>query len=200
MPPETKVAIVAAAAVGSALLLRRSSFHQRRRPAAVAHHEITRRTRTVFVKGLVACASMAAIAGFSNVLAGYHYIEVPDSYETRLALGFMAVCTLLLLLGAATRFSIRTLHKTVTVLFAVGCLLTPFIVQLSSVSDIILSATYQAGLITLVGCVCIDVSNYYDIPATKVFGAAFAGFYMAQVVGSCAAQALTLGAHRPSTT
>lgn len=69
---------------------------------------------------------MAAIAGFSDVLAGYHYIEVPDSYKTRLTLGFMAVCTLLLLMGAATRFSIRTLRKTVTVLFAVGCLLTPF--------------------------------------------------------------------------
>ena len=174
----------------SALVLRRCAFSRPTRPRPAHTHQLQRRTRRMFVRGLVACCGVGVVAGFSDVIAGFRYLPVPDHYEVYLALSCAAVALVLLAIGSASRRDFVThAYRAVTLLLMAGCLLTPFISVTATLSNVVVFGAY-IGFTVLLCVVCIDVSNYFDQPATHTFGMAFFCLYLGEIGGNGLAHAL----------
>lgn len=183
--------VVIVGACASGVILRRCAFSRPRRPQPIHNHRLLRRTRLMFARGLVACLCVGLVAGFSDVLAGYRLITVPERYELFLLVSCALVALAMLAVAMLSRHDFMThAYRLVTLLLVVGCLLTSLIHQTNTLSNIVIFGAYIS--FTMLLCVvCIDVSNYFDQPATRTFGMAFACLYLGEIAGNALSHLLT---------
>ena len=183
--------VVVVGAFASAVLLRRCTFSRPARPHPSRPHQLQRRTRRLFARGMAGCAAVGVVSGFSDVLSGYRFLAVPDHYAAFLALGCAAVGLLLLLVGLRSRHEFVTYaYRIVALLLVVGCQLVPFMAHTDTMAYAVMLGAYISFTILLC-VVCIDVSNYFDRPATKTFGLAFFALYLGEISGNGLSHLLT---------
>lgn len=176
----------------SAVLLRMSAFIRPERPQPKRDHKLKRRTRLMFIRGLVACGILGLVAGFLDVLAGFNYVPVPDHYETYLAVSLAVVSSVIALMALSRTTSFMTdARRIVFVLLMLGCLLTIFLVQIPGLSEVVYWGAYEGGFVIMLCGICIDVSNYFDQRATKTFGFSFFALYLGELLGSLLCVVLT---------
>ena len=176
--------VAVAAAVVNAALLRMSAFRRPARPVPAHAHELRRRTKLLFGRGLLACTGVGVVAGFSDVMAGFRYLPVPEHYEIYLAASCAVVALLILAAGVASKHDFVTYaYRIVTLLLLFGCLLTPFTTRAHAISNVVVFGAYIS--FTMLLCVvCIEISNYFDQPATHVFGPSFFCLYIGEISGN----------------
>ena len=192
--PPVALALVSAAAIASAVLLRTSAFMRPARPVPSREHQLQPRTRRMFIRGLTTCLGVGLVAGFSDVLAGFRYVPVPDRYELYLAASVALAALLVLATARVSRQEYMVnVRRAVFILLVLGSLLTLFVDRVPAISNIVLFGAYQCGFVIFVSAVCIDVSNYFDKPATKVFGWAFFALYLGETLGNALAHITVLG-------
>lgn len=190
-------AAVAAGVIASAWLLRRGAMHRPARPRPSRPHRLRRRTKLMFGRGLLACAAIGLVAGFSDVLTGYRFVPVPDGYPVLLSLGMFAAVAVVLATGLASRRGFVTYaYRATTLLMAIGCMLTLFIFGSFMYSNVVVFGAYTAFNAVLC-TICVDVSNYFDQPATRTFGTTFCCLYIGELTGCGLGQLLVsvLGLH-----
>ena len=181
-------------AFAGAVLLRKSTFMRPRRPRPARNHHLRPRTRRMFTRGLTAAAAVGVVAGFLDVLAGFNYVTVPDSYESYLALGILLMAVPMFAIAVFARDAfVATARRVVLVFLVLGCLLTVFIERVPGLPEVIVFGAYQVGFSITLCTICIDVSNYFDQPATRAFGLAFGSMYLGEAIGNGFAHALYLG-------
>ena len=194
IPPIIALPLVAVAALGSALILRRCAFNRPDRPKPAREHQLRPRTRRMFARGLVAIALIGMVAGFLDVLAGFRYVPVPDRYEILQALGILIAGIVLFAIAALARDSFVTASRRVVLAgLVLGCLLTIFIERMPGLPEVVVLGAYQVGLGVTLAVICIDISNYFDQPATRAFGYAFGATYLGETVGNGLAHFMGLG-------
>ena len=184
-PPLAASAVVLTGVVASAWLLRRAAFHRPARPRPSKPHKLLKRTQRMFARGLMACALFGMVAGFSDVLTGFKFVLVPERYEILLAMGVVAAMAVVLAVGLLCKHGFVTYaYRATTLLMAAGCLMTPFVFGDSFIySNVVIFGAYTA-FIAVLCVVCIDVSNYFDQPATRTFGLAFCLLYGGELAGN----------------
>ncbi len=213
-PPLVASVVVLAGVVASAWLLRRAAFHRPARPRPSKPHKLLKRTQRMFARGLMACALFGMVAGFSDVLTGFKFVLVPERYEILLAMGVVAAMfsdvltgfkfvlvperyEILLAMGVVAAMAVvlavgllckhgfvTYAYRATTLLMAAGCLMTPFVFGGSFIySNVVIFGAYTA-FIAVLCVVCIDVSNYFDQPATRTFGLAFCLLYGGELAGN----------------
>lgn len=188
--PVAATVIVVAGALASAALLRSAAMHRPERPRPSHTHRLQRRTVRMFVRGLAACALIGLVMGISDVLTGFRFVPVPEHYEVHLAVS----CALATVVAGAIVVLNRHdfvvyAYRVATLLLVLGCLLTPFIAT-TTLSNVVVFGAYTVFVITL-SVVCIDISNYFDQPATRTFGFAFCALYAGELLGNGAGHLLT---------
>lgn len=183
-PPQLASLTVLVGVVASALLLRRSTFQRPQRPTPAREHKLQKRTRRMFTRGLLACLGIGVVAGFADVLTGFRFVQAPDHYEVMLSLGvIVAVLAILGIAMASTHDFVTYAYRATTLMLVMGCLLTPFVFGSYIYSNVVIFGAYTAFAVVLC-VVCIDVSNYFDMPATKAFGTTFAALYAGELAGN----------------
>ncbi len=194
LPNALSFGLVVVVALVSGVLLRSSAFSRPERPVPAHEHRLHRRTRRIFLRGLAACALIGLTCGFSDVLAGFRYVRVPDRYEIFLAVSLVVACAIFVIVAKLGHQEyMRNARRLVVLAIAVGCLLTLFSRQAPALGNIVLFGAYQGAFGIMLAAVCIDVSNYFDQPATRTFGFAFFALYMGEFVGNCLGHGLVLG-------
>lgn len=183
-PPPPACAFTVAGAFASALLLRKAALNRPVRPRPARPHKLQRRTRRMFARALVACASVGVVAGFSDVLTGFRFMAVPAHYEVLLAASCAAAVALVMLAALWSRHDFVTYaYRLVAMLLIAGCVLTPLAEHLLTLSNVVIFGAYP-GFVVLLCVVCIDTSNYFDQPATRTFGLAFFALYAGELLGN----------------
>ena len=185
VPGVVATVVVVAGAFVSAVLLRRAALSRPARPQPARPHKLQARTKRMFARGLVACAGMGLVAGFSDILTGYEFVAVAEGYEIMLALSCAIVAAAVTGIVLASRHDFVTyVYRLVTLLLATGCLLTPFVFEGSHIfSNVVVFGAYM-GFVVVLSVVCMDISNYFDQPATRTFGLAFFALYLGELVGN----------------
>lgn len=185
VPPVAATVAVIAGSFASAVLLRRASFKRPARPTPSRPHKLHKRTRRMFARGLTACVGMGLVAGFSDVLTGFKFVAVAAHYEIYLALGCALVAGSIAAIALWSHHDfVPYAHRLTTLLLAVGCLLTPILFASSYIfSNVVVFAAYT-GFVIVLSVVCIDISNYFDQPATRTFGVAFFALYAGELLGN----------------
>ncbi len=181
-------------AMASAVLLRESTFSRPDRPRPPRDHRLQRRTRLVFARGLCACALLGVVAGFSDVLAGFRYVPVPDRYEILLAVDVAVVAVVVaLVMRLSDGDYMRNIRRVVILLIVLGCQLTLFVDRVPALGNIVIFGAYQCGFAVMLAGICIDVSNYFDQAATLTFGTTFGTLYLGETAGNILGHVLVLG-------
>lgn len=188
--PVVATVVVVVAALASAALLRSAAMHRPERPRPSHTHRLRRRTVRMFARGLAACGLIGLVMGVSDVLTGFRFVPVPDHYEVHLALS----CTFATVVAGAIvvlnkHDFVVYAYRVATLLMVLGCLLTPFIAS-TTLSNVVVFGAYTVFVITL-SVVCIDISNYFDQPATRTFGLAFCALYAGELAGNGVGHLLT---------
>ncbi len=193
LPAIASTVLLLGATVASGLLLRRSAMNRPSRPLPARAHRLHKRTRKMFGRGLFATLSFGVVAGFSDVISGFRYVAIPESYGVFLLMGaaIAASMALAIALWSAGHNAIIYTYRLTFMLVALGCMSTPFMQQTGNLSNIIIFGGYVCFSIVLMS-ICIDISNYFDVPATKAFGYAFCAMYAGEVLGSGAGHLLTM--------
>ena len=184
-------AVCILAALASAVMLRQAALERPERPKPVREHSLHPRTRAMFIRGLVACAAMGLVQGFTDVIAGFKYFDVPALHPVFL----MVSCAVIsLVLAAVVRFSTRDFvclaYRVVAMVLVLGCLLMSADAVPHTLGSAIIFGAYQ-GFFILLCAVCIDISNYFDVRATRAFGMAVAALYLGELLGDVAAFSVT---------
>ncbi len=191
LPGLASTVITIAIAIVSGIILRQAAMGRPDRPMPARAHRLHPRTRRMFGRGLFAAVNFGIVAGFSDVLSGFRYLPIPDSYGVYLLAGVVVTAAIVLTVGLLAKHDAIAYSYRITFLFiAMGCMTIPFIQTTQSVSNIIIFGGYTCFTIVLT-VVCVDISNYFDVPATKAMGYAFAALYGGEVLGAAAAQFVT---------
>ena len=184
VPPLLASVIVLVGVLASAVLLRRGAMQRPTRPVPAREHRLQKRTRRMFARGLTACAGIGIVAGFADVLTGFKFVQAPEHYEIMLSAGVVVAVTVVLTVAIASKHGfVAYAYRATTLMLVTGCLLTPFVFGSYIYSNVVIFGAYTAFAVVLC-VVCIDVSNYFDVPATKTFGAAFAALYAGELGGN----------------
>ena len=187
--------VVIAGVLASSALLRRCTFSRPARPHPARPHRLQRRTKRLFARGALGCFVIGVVSGFCDVLAGFRFLPVPEHYEIYLALGCAVVALVPLAVALRSRHEFVTYaYRFVMLLLIVGSLLMPFMAQTNTLSYAVMFGAYSSFTILLC-VVSIDVSNYFDQPATRVFGLAFFALYIGEISGNGLAHVLTDALH-----
>lgn len=197
LPALVSAVAVSVMALCGGILLRASSFHRPERPAPRQEHQLHARTKRMFARAAAASCGIGAVAGFSDVLAGFRFLAIPDEYGVLLLAGGAFGTVLALGVGMMARANAVTyLYRLALLAMMFGGLGIPFMQDWLSIPGIMIFGGYQVFLVALV-VVCGDVSNYFDVPAVKVIGLALGALYSGELLGAALAHGLTLCAPRP---
>lgn len=184
VPPLLASIVVLVGVLASAVLLRRGAMQRPARPVPAREHRLQKRTRHMFARGLAACAGIGVVAGFADVLTGFKFVQTPEHYEIMLSAGVVVAVAVVLAVAIVSKHDFVTYaHRATTLMLVTGCLLTPFVFGSYIYSNVVIFGAYTAFAVVLC-VVCIDVSNYFDVPATRTFGAAFAALYAGELGGN----------------
>lgn len=171
------------AGLASAVMLRQAALERPSRPKPTCEHRLQTRTKQMFARGLVACFAMGLVQGFTDVIAGFRYFDVPQLHPVFLMVGCAAVA---LAIAAVVRFSkhdfVCIAYRVVAMVLVLGCLLMSAAAFPHTVGSAVIFGAYQ-GFFILLCAVCIDISNYFDVRATRAFGMAIGGLYLGEALG-----------------
>lgn len=185
--PVVSAIVVVLAGLVSAIMLRRAALNRPQRPTPLREHKLHARTKRMFARGLVACLSMGLVQGFTDVIAGFRYFDVPVMHPVFLMVGCAAVSVILACVAYFARHDFVCLaYRVVAMLLVLGSLLMCTGQFPGTVSSSIIFGCYQ-GFFILVCAVCIDVGNYFDVRATQAFGMAVGAMYLGELVGDAIA-------------
>ncbi len=183
--------VVVAAALASALMLRQAALSRPMRPKPIREHKLRPRTRRMFARGLVACLAMGLVQGFTDVIAGFRYFEVPVMHPVFLMVGCIVISLAMAGVVALKHHDfVCYAYRLVAMVLVLGCLLMSAEQFPHTVGSAIIFGAYQ-GFFILLFAVCIDISNYFDVRATRAFGMAVASLYLGEFLGDAAAFAVT---------
>lgn len=192
LPSLASTAIVVGMVVVAGVLLRRCALQRPERPLPAREHALRPRTKRMLLRAALASFSLGAVAGFADVLAGFRYFNIPESYGVVLLTGGMLLAGAGFVVGVLSRTSTVTYFYRIAVLsMTFGCLGIPFMESWQSLPSVVVFGGYVLFLVTLM-VVCADVSNYFDLSACKVIGFALFAQYAGEFVGSGCAHWLTL--------
>lgn len=181
--PIVSAIVVVLAGLASAVMLRRAALNRPQRPTPLREHKLHPRTKRMFARGLVACLSMGLVQGFTDVIAGFRYFEVPAMHPVFLMAGCAVVSVILACVAYFARHDFVCLaYRVVAMLLVLGSLLMCAGQFPGTVSSSIIFGCYQ-GFFILVCAVCIDVGNFFDVRATQAFGMAVGAMYLGELIG-----------------
>lgn len=180
------------AGLSSAFMLRQAALHRPVRPKPIREHRLHPRTKRMFARGLVACLAMGLVQGFTDFIAGYQYFDVPVLHPVFLMVG-CAVISLALtgVVLLATHDFVCLSYRVVAMVLVLGSLLMSNADFPGTLSSSIIFGAYQ-GFFVLICVVCIDVSNYFDVRATRASGVAVGCMYLGELLGEGVAYATTV--------
>ena len=171
------------AGVASAVMLREAALVRPTRPKPSRQHRLHTRTKRMFARGLVACFAMGLVQGFTDVIAGFRFFDVPQLHPVFLMVGCAAVA---LAIAVVVRFSrhdfVCIAYRVVAMVIVLGCLLMSSPAFPHTVGSAVIFGAYQ-GFFILLCTVCIDISNYFDVRATRAFGMAIGVLYLGEALG-----------------
>ena len=177
--------VVVLAGLASAFMLRAAALQRPTRPKPVREHSLLPRTKRMFARGLVACAAMGLVQGFTDVISGFRYFDVPVLHPVFLMVGCAVISVVLALVALLAKHDFVCLaYRIVAMLLVLGSLLMCAAQFPHTVSSAFIFGSYQ-GFFILLCAVCIDVSNYFDVRATRAFGMAVGALYLGEFVGDC---------------
>lgn len=177
--------VVVLAGLASAFMLRAAALQRPTRPRPVREHSLLPRTKRMFARGLVACAAMGLVQGFTDVISGFRYFDVPVLHPVFLMVGCAVISVVLALVALLAKHDFVCLaYRIVAMLLVLGSLLMCAAQFPHTVSSAFIFGSYQ-GFFILLCAVCIDVSNYFDVRATRAFGMAVGALYLGELVGDC---------------
>lgn len=177
--------VVVLAGLASAFMLRAAALQRPTRPKPVREHSLLPRTKRMFARGLVACAAMGLVQGFTDVISGFRYFDVPVLHPVFLMVGCAVISVVLALVALLAKHDFVCLaYRIVAMLLVLGSLLMCAAQFPHTVSSAFIFGSYQ-GFFILLCAVCIDVSNYFDVRATRTFGMAVGALYLGEFVGDC---------------
>ena len=177
--------VVVLAGLASAFMLRAAALQRPTRPKPVREHSLLPRTKRMFARGLVACAAMGLVQGFTDVISGFRYFDVPVLHPVFLMVGCAVISVVLALVALLAKHDFVCLaYRIVAMLLVLGSLLMCAAQFPHTVSSAFIFGSYQ-GFFILLCAVCIDVSNYFDVRATRAFGMAVGALYLGELVGDC---------------
>ncbi len=185
-------AVATLAGLSSAFLLRQAAMHRPARPKPIREHRLHPRTKRMFARGLVACLAMGLVQGFTDFIAGFQYFQVPVLHPAFLMVG-CAVISLVLagVVLLATHDFVCLSYRVVAMVLVLGSLLISNPDFPGTFSSAIIFGAYQ-GFFVLICVVCIDVSNYFDVRATRASGLAVGCMYLGELLGEGVAYATTV--------
>lgn len=191
IPRPAAIVITTISAGASGVLLRFNALKRPKRPQPLREHRLHSHTRRMFIRGVFAAACFGLIDGFSDVITGYRYVQIPLAYDVVLMAGGALVSALILLIAIRSRHNtVAYMYRSVVLCMAIGSLGTPFLEQAYSVPAALIFGGYLGFLVAL-AVVCTDISNYFDIHATKVIGYALASQYAGELLGLALGYGLT---------
>ena len=177
--------VVVLAGLASAFMLRAAALQRPTRPKPVREHSLLPRTKRMFARGLVACAAMGLVQGFTDVISGFRYFDVPVLHPVFLMVGCAVISVVLALVALLAKHDFVCLaYRIVAMLLVLGSLLMCAAQFPHTVSSAFIFGSYQ-GFFILLCAVCIDVSNYFDVRATRAFGMTVGALYLGEFVGDC---------------
>ena len=177
--------VVVLAGLASAFMLRAAALQRPTRPKPVREHSLLPRTKRMFARGLVACAAMGLVQGFTDVISGFRYFDVSVLHPVFLMVGCAVISVVLALVALLAKHDFVCLaYRIVAMLLVLGSLLMCAAQFPHTVSSAFIFGSYQ-GFFILLCAVCIDVSNYFDVRATRAFGMTVGALYLGEFVGDC---------------
>ena len=177
--------VVVLAGLASTFMLRAAALQRPVRPKPAREHSLLPRTKRMFTRGLVACMAMGLVQGFTDVISGFRYFDVPVLHPVFLMVGCAVISVVLALVALLAKHDFICLaYRVVAMLLVLGSLLMCAAQFPHTVSSAFIFGSYQ-GFFILLCAVCIDVSNYFDVRATRAFGMAVGALYLGEFVGDC---------------
>ena len=177
--------VVVLAGLASAFMLRAAALQRPVRPKPTREHSLLPRTKRMFTRGLVACVAMGLVQGFTDVISGFRYFDVPVLHPVFLMVGCAVISLALTLVALLAKHDFICLaYRVVAMLLVLGSLLMCSAQFPHTVSSAFIFGSYQ-GFFILLCAVCIDVSNYFDVRATRAFGMAVGALYLGEFIGDC---------------
>lgn len=177
--------VVVLAGLASTFMLRAAALQRPTRPKPTCEHSLLPRTKRMFARGLVACAAMGLVQGFTDVISGFRYFDVPVLHPVFLMVGCAVISVVLALVALLAKHDFVCLaYRIVAMLLVLGSLLMCAAQFPHTVSSAFIFGSYQ-GFFILLCAVCIDVSNYFDVRATRAFGMAVGALYLGEFIGDC---------------
>ena len=184
--------IVVLVGLASAFMLRKAALCRPVRPTPAREHKLHPRTKRMFARGLAACLAMGLVEGFTDVIAGFRYFDVPIMHPVLLMAGCAVISVALACVALFAKHDFVCLaYRVVAMLLVLGSLLMCAGQFPHTVSSAFIFGSYQ-GFFILVCAVCIDVGNYFDVRATHAFGMAVGALYLGELVGDGIAYAITV--------
>lgn len=191
IPSVVSSVLVVVFAFCTGIVLRVCAKHRVGNPKPKRKIIIQKKNRRVFIGGLLAALNLGFVAGFADLISGFRLFNVPEVYGITLIMGVAALTFIsLIIFFLSVRSPVMNVYRLLTISIALGCLTIPFMGNEMTYQNTVIYGGYVCFMIILL-VISINITSFFDVPATKVAGLAFGVLYIGEMLGFGAAYLLT---------